>query len=189
MFQIYFSQNPEFGLKELSQIAQVIIAIANLGLGYYVFIYSRGKDQRSEKHSSNLYEQNIRLQWFKELVLQPNQITIKRYFDNLEKLQDLINPNKLDSQDRQNLSLYIKTETAYYRKNFVDLLKGIDQQLANDVKENMDNLFDSLTKSLFDPNINLKNSITYEKEIQSKIASSYNNLISLIYNYKGLNAR
>ncbi|MEI7897873.1 MAG: hypothetical protein WCJ26_12620 [bacterium] len=187
MFQVFVGEDHGFGLKEISQIAQVVIAIVNLLLAGYVFYYAKGKDRRVEQQASQLHEQNIKLQWFKELVLQPNLACIKNFFTALDTLERKIAGSPLAPNDRQELSAFIKSESHQYRKAFVDLLYGVDTGLGRSIKDNMDNLVDSLTTAIFDATINLKDPITFDKEVRSKIAESYNLLISLIYNYKGVN--
>ena len=61
-----------FSLSDIADLSQVIIAIANLFLAGYILIYQIRKDRKTDNETARLNEQNIKLQWFKELIVQPN---------------------------------------------------------------------------------------------------------------------
>ena len=72
------------------------------------------------------------------------------------------------------------------RKSFVDVLQLVDKRFAEQLLKNLDELVDGITNAIFNDELKLKVSSVYEKNIGSKISYSKNNLISQIYNYKGL---
>lgn len=173
-------------LATLADIAQVIIAIANLGLAFYVIIYQIGRDKKTELQAAKINEQNIRLQWFRELVIQPNQKAIETFYFNLHSLTSKINSNDLSEEEKLNLNAFVKNEASTLRKAFVDILHGIDSDLSHQVQNNIDTLVDTITEAIFNDELKLNNPDTYEKQIGSKISYSQNNLISIIFNYKAI---
>lgn len=175
-----------WSISDLSDVANVVIALVNIALAYYIFFYQKQKDQESKIASSKLQEQNIRLQWFKELIIQPHLGDINTFYVELHKLQGMITSNTLSEEKKIELSDFIKEKQAGLRKKFVDVLHGVHPQLYNDVIDNLDNLTDTLTTAIFNDGLNLTHSPTYEKEIGVKIMYSRNDLISKIYNYKGV---
>lgn len=184
-------------LSDYSDISNVVIAALGLLLTAYVFLYQRGKDKRDaaaqqqKEHDDRieatmLQEQNIRLQWFKELVVQPHLPDINRFYAKLHDIDQLIVENPLSENRRQQISELVKQEQAMLRKKFVDVLRGVNTQLYNDVIANLDTLIGAITITLFDDGFNLTHKPTFEREIGSKITYSRNDLIRLIYSYKGL---
>lgn len=173
-----------FPLKEASEIAQIFIALAGLTLAFYVFIYQRNKDNRTEFKTAQLNEQNIKLQWFKELIIHPNLSGIHSFYDNLHTLKDKIDSNELSEEKKIEINTFLKKELSELRKSFVDLLMATDSTFAKKTKENLDNLVDGITEAIFNDELKLNNSTTYENYIGSKITFSRNLLFSSIYNHR-----
>ena len=155
-------------------------------LAYYIFNYQIKKDQKLELRTAQLNEQNIKLQWFKELVIQPNKESIDNFYKNLLTIQDKINSNDLSDERKEFINNFAKEQLSNIRKDFVDVLLNIDSSFAKLVLENLDELIDDITNAIFNDELKLKNSTTYNKFIGSKILYSRNKLISQIYNYKGI---
>lgn len=197
MIFLQCSNTNVFSISDASDIANLIIAAFTLGLGYYIFVYQREKDkkdkvEREEKEQSNkietllLQEQNIKLQWFKELVIQPHLSDINNFYSSLHTLEQKITTNTLTEDKKFELIDFIKLEQSALRKTFVDVLHGVDSKLHDAVLTNFDNLTDEITNTIFNDGFNLTHKPTYEKEIGSKITYSRNDLLSKIYNYKGV---
>lgn len=173
-----------FSLSDASDIAQIILALASLALAFYIFIYQRNKDNRIELQTAQLNEQNIKLQWFKELIIHPNLPGIQNFYGNLHTIKDKIDSNDLSEEKKIEINTFIKKELSDIRKSFVDLLQAADSAFAKKTKENFDNLIDGITEAIFNDELKLNNSATYEKFIGSKITYSQNSLLSSIYNHK-----
>jgi len=184
MIQVFYGQDPPLGLKEASQVAQVVIAIASLFLAGYIFLYRRNRDQKHELQASILAEQNIKLQLFQELIVKPYHKTIMSFFENIDALDVKIQSNDLTEEDRQELISFVKGEFSVFRKSFIDLLYGINHDFGRAVQDIIDKLLDSITVSIFNNELKLKNPTTYDREIRSIISRSRNSLLSLIYNYR-----
>jgi len=174
-----------FSLSDIADLSQIIIAIANLFLAWYVLIYQIRKDEKMDNETARLNEQNIKLQWFKELIVQPNMNTIAVFYLNLHKIKSKINSNELSIEDKEDINNFVKAELRKLRKSFVDVLQLVDKKFAEQLLYNLDELVDDITNSIFNDELKLKISSVYEKNIGSKISYSKNNLISQLYNYKG----
>ena len=120
--------NTNFDKISISDIANVIIAFANIVLACYIFFYQIRKDKQNE------IKQN---------------------------------------------------ECSIFRKSFIDILRTVNHEVYIDVKNNIDQLLDHLTRKLLDVGLNLNDKPTFEREIGSRISYSHNDLISKLYNYKG----
>lgn len=175
-----------FTLSDGADWAQVIIAFANLILAGYVIIYQIGKDRKIENGTAKLNEQNIKLQWFKELVVQPNMEAITNFYTNLHTIDTKINSNDLTVDEKQDINEFVKAELSKLRKSFIDVVFFIDRPLSEQLMANLDELVDGITNAIFNDELKLKKPEVYEKNIGSKISASKNKIIALLYNYKGV---
>ncbi len=173
-------------ISALSDWAQVFIAIANLILAFYLLIYQRERDTKNENSTALLNEQNIKLQWFKELIVQPNMTEIILFYSNLHTIDSKINSNDLTDEEKQNINEFVKLELSKLRKSFVDGLFLIDKEFAQQLMSNLDELIDGITNVIFNDELKLKNPTVYEKNIGSKISVSKNKVIAQLFNYKGI---
>ena len=177
---------PGWSISDLSSVATIIIAGVNVFLAYYIFVYKRTKDKADKIEALTLQEQNIRLQWFKELVIQPHLADIYSFYAYLHRTENsftattpISEPEKIAIVDS------IKEQQSKIRKSFVDVLRGVNPQIYNGVKNNLDKLIDDITTAIFNDNLKINDKATFDKEIGSLISYSRNDLISKIYNYKG----
>jgi hypothetical protein len=177
---------PAGSLKDLAQVSQVIIALANLFLAGYVLFYQIRKDRKTEFQTAKLNEQNIKLQWFKELVVQPNMEIIELFYTNLHTLKEKISSNDLTTEEAEDINEFVKGELSKIRKSLVDVMQLIDKQFAEQLLVNLDELVDGITNAIFNDELKLKNPNVYDKHIGSKIHYSKNNLFAQLYNYKGI---
>lgn len=180
----------------ISDIANILIACANVLLAGYVFIYQKNKDiddklsQKEKDQADKLYvlknqEQNIRLLWFKELIVQPHLAGIITFYKNMHGLEAKLS-NTITDEIKHEISQFIKHECSSLRKSFIDILRTVDPKLHSAIQNNIDTLLDHITNKLFDPGLNLNDRPTYEREVGSKISYSHNDLISKLYSYKGV---
>ena len=173
-------------LSSFSNVAQVVIALVNIFLAYYIIKYQRNKDTESERRAVELQDQSIKLQWFKELIIQPNLDTINSFFSKLHNLKVEFEHGALSDELKEQLNNKIKLEQSNLRKSFVELLSSVDKNLGTCTKSNLDNLIDHATEVLFNPEILISSPADFDKYIGSKISESRNELFLIIYNYKGI---
>jgi|GEM_PF-2284238 len=192
MFLCCDYSDADWSISDIASIANIFIAAVNISLVYYIFVYQRQKDLSSKVEANQLHEQAIHLQWFKDLIIQPHLVDINKFYQELHGLDSKINTYLIGSAislpdaAKDELSKFIKLEQSKLRKTFVDVLLGVNRSLYQDVLNNIDQLIDDITNVIFDDNLNLFNKPTYDKEIGSKITYSRNDLISHIFNYKGI---
>ncbi len=176
---------PSSLISEISDIANIVIAIISLALAFYIFVYQRDKDSKDKREALNLQEQSIRLQWFKELIIQPHLVEIETFYSHLHSIESRFTPAGITDEQKIEVINFIKDERSKVRKTFGDILINVNPELYNHIKTNLDNLIDKITNIIFDDGLNLHHKPTFDKEIGSLISYSHNDLISKIYNYKG----
>src|SRR5579872_292634 len=72
-------------LENISSIAPILTAIASFSLAFYVFIYQRSKDNKEKAERIKELHRNVRLQWFKDAIIQPNLDGIYAFFKMMHK--------------------------------------------------------------------------------------------------------
>jgi hypothetical protein len=180
----------------ISEFTNIVIAIANVALASYVFIYQIRKDKKNELAQTekeqldritvlDLQEQNIRLLWFKEIIVQPHLTNVNLFYQNLHSIEEKLSKSTISEEIKADTLEFIKSECSKIRKSFIDILRTVNPELYNDIKNNIDSLLDHITGKLFDAGLNLNDKRTFEREVGSKISYSHNDLISKLYNYKG----
>lgn len=176
---------PTLSLSDLSDIAQVIIALINIILAIYIFIYQRIQNSKNELHTTELYEQNIKLQWFKEIIIQPNIKHLYIFFENLEKIKDIVNSDNLNEDEIIQMNAYIKDEAKKFRKKFNDVILHVDEEMYKNIKTKIEDLVTKLTTVISDDEYKLTNLKTIEREILEPINYAQNEVVSIVFKYKG----
>lgn len=185
-----------WSISDYADLANIVIAFFNLGLAFYIFVYQRNKDNKDKQLLSkreqvnkiealNIQEQNIRLQWFKELIIQPHINEINIFYSKLHSLEKSLTRDIVTEEEKIKIITFIKFEQSKLRKAFGDILINVNLQLYIDIKINLDSLIDLITERIFDDNLPLNKGSNFEKHIGSVISYSHNDLISKIFNYKG----
>jgi hypothetical protein len=172
-------------LDSIAKVSQIVIASSTLLLGYFVFVYNKTKDSRTALLTAQSNERTIKLQWFKELVIQPNLTHLYSFFENLESLKQKITSDNLVDDDALSLNRYVNDLASEFRKNFYDILLSIDSNLYNEIKTNIDELVTKLTTAISNDEHKLTNEKTYNKVILDPITSSKNQLLSSLFKYRG----
>lgn len=185
MVIFFLKEEDWFSISNLSGISNIIIAFLTLYLGYYVFIYQKNKDSKSDEEIELNRIKNIKLQWFKEIIIQPKIELVFKFYDNINRIQHQIKANDLNDNDKIEIINFIKKEQTILRKSFLDLIQHINSELYNDLTMNVDNLTDKLTDVISNDELKLMNEQTYNREIKSKIEYSYSGFLSRIFNYCG----
>lgn len=174
-------------LSEASDVAQVFIAAVNIALAVYIFIYQRNQSSRSEATTAQLNEQNIKLQWFKDLIVQPNLHFLYFFYSNLETgLRQGISSDNLSEAEIMALNRFIKDEAKAFRISFTDSILQVNRELYDRIKTNVDELVSEMTKALSDDEHKLTNSKTFDKVLGDPIRYSRNSVLAILYSYKGV---
>jgi hypothetical protein len=172
-------------LETLSNISNIIIAFLTLVLGFYVFVYQKNKDNKSDEETEINRRKNIKLQWFKEIIIQPKIDLVFKFYDQINSIKSKINGNDLNDDEKIEIINFIKKEQSELRKSFLDLVQHINNDLHSELSLNVDKLTDNLTDVISNDEFKLKNKVTYNREIKSKIEYSYSEFLSKIFNYCG----
>jgi len=173
-------------ISDIADMANIVIAAVNLLLAGYIFIYQRERDKTDRASQLRRQEQSIKLQWFKELIIQPCLPEINAFYNNLHSIESKLAVDTISNDLKIETSKFVKNSGAVLRKSFCDILPSVSSQLHLDIRKNIDGLVDKISSKIIDAGLNLNDKPTFEREIGSIISRSRNNLIKQIYAYKGI---
>jgi hypothetical protein len=164
---------PDF-LTQAANVSNIVVAIASFFLAFYIFFRQRKKENLDN-----------RLQWFKELILEPNKQSIYQFYDAVTISSQKFAGGRLSDFDKVQILDEIKISCSTFRRNFINLIFVADQQLAREIQWGVDGLLDAMTGSAFDPNLNLNDEIEFEEHVTSVISRNKNFLLGRIFTYDG----
>lgn len=184
-FVIHFGEKQDKGLT-IVDCANIIIAAVSLLLAFYIFIYQRDKDKKSDYKTAKLNEQNINLQWFKELIIQPHyDLVIETYRNLINYTIDFQSPGDTLYHEKINVYIgFLKDHLFHLRRNFIALFETVDPKLYTQAIAIIDEVIDNITNNILNQDVDLTVRDTYESIILKEIISSKNKMIKLIYTYK-----
>ncbi len=164
----------DFSLDNIEKIANIIIALLTLVLGCYVFVYQKVKDKNDR-----------RIQWFKDLVIQPKLDEVNKFYKNVSTLKTEIKSNDLSEEEKIAVITKVKKEASDFRKNFLSVIQNLTPDLYKSIQENIDKLTDDLTTAISNDELKLCNEKTYEREIAQKIQDSHSFVLKQIFEFNG----
>lgn len=185
-YSLFCCLKEENNIWEIIQgITNILISLLTLFLTYYVFIYQKKKDKSDKENSIQQQSKNNKLQWFKELIIQPKMNEVFDYFEKIKTLKNDINSNELSMDQRQDLIERIKQYQSDFRKSFLEIVQNVNSSLYNDLLKHIDDLTDKLTEVISNDELKLCHEKTYDREIQKPIDKTYNNFMASIFNFEG----
>lgn len=177
--------NSESLVDVFSKWSQIILGVLTLCLAFYVFIYQKNKDKKDVVKADLIAKKAIKLQWFKDIIIEPNVQYLFKFYENVSGIKQKIKSTDLSDDEKVEIIQFIKEEQSQLRKSFLDLVRCIDSKLFDSIFDNIDLLTDALTNTISNDELKLKNDRTYEREINSKIQSSYAIVMEMIFSYEG----
>lgn len=161
-------------ISTISDISSIFTAIAGTALALYVFIYQRKQDERSH-----------RLQWFKDLIIDPNKSLIYEFYAQIIEIAKRLGSPQLVDYDKSVILQEFRNECASFRRNFIKLIQSVDSSMEKDLLDDIDRLSDFMTQVAFDPLVNLSDEGIYENTVSLSISRSKNYLLARIFRYDG----
>jgi hypothetical protein len=167
-------QNDSDIISLIADIADIFVAVCTLGLAIYVFGYERAKHRR-----------DARLQWFKELIIEPNKSVLYGFFSEIQKSTQGFKSYQLIDTTKLQILEDIKDKCSRFRKDFIILLRPGDEALEQDIQKNVDDMLDTITRNIFDANFNLNSDAEFNIHIDSVIAKTKLFVFSRIFTFEG----
>ena len=171
-------------IENLSTISTIVTALASLALATYVFIYQRRKDNKEQAEQMKEIHRNVRLQWFKDAIIQPNLVDIYTFYRSLHNEVFILHEPVTDIQKSLVIE-NVKTHCYDFRKSFIELISAVDKDTHMKVQKSLDILLDTLTNNIFDEGINLSHPPTFNEKIEKPINNCKTGLFTILFNYEG----
>lgn len=165
-------------LDNICSIANIIIALANVGLIFYIFIHNNKKD-KSDK------EKTRRQHLLKTLVLDYNMPKFYSFYEEIEEEAKGLLKRNLLIADKSQINENIQQKTFDLRRNFIDMFLVIDNKLYRKLMDILDNFIDTLTEAIFDEGINLDYKPKYDEIVSKIIGESKTAIIGELFSYTG----
>jgi hypothetical protein len=173
-------------LLSVSDITNIFIALANLALLYYVFVYQKQKDRADKLERQVSSDQEINLNWFKELIIAPNIQKIYAFFEELNTTSQVLRKSGLTIAERQSVDKKIKEIFSTFNRSFIGLLFSVNVDFAESNKKILDNLQAHLITKTFEENLALTVENIFKENFENPILEAHKDVISNIHHFKGI---
>ncbi|HAK77402.1 MAG TPA: hypothetical protein DCR35_05180 [Runella sp.] len=185
--KILSQSSPDSGsfLSDAADWANVLVAAFAFFFSIYTYHSQRKKDRENNLETQKQQEKNIRLQWYKDVVISPRVDKLNHFFNQLHTLRNQITTPDLDNDTKIELIDFCKNELSSLRKEFIDFILPINAVLYEKIKQELDNLIDSLTQTIDNDTLKLNNPVVYEAHINSHIVKTYTNVFTFVFSYEG----
>ena len=154
------------------------IAIVGVVLTIFLIMYTLIYNRRT-----------LRLQWFRELILEPNKKPIEEFYKDMYALDlefNKIKAHVLTDDKRAELIQDIMNKVTDINRLFTSILVVANVRLADRVTSNWEGLGEDLAKVIYSHNIaDLKEKNFYRENIEETIDRSRRQYINTIYSYRG----
>lgn len=166
-------------LDTFYSIANIVIALANVVLIYFIF-------RLNKKKNDNDKEKERKLSLLKTLVLDYNMQKFYAFFQDINTTAYSLKENGLTNTRKKEINEKIKDYSSILRHEFIDVFLAIDNSLYDKILIKTDELIDSLTNAIFDDGINLSHPPKYDELISKKISESKTEIIRILFSYTGV---
>jgi hypothetical protein len=160
----------------ISDIANVIMAIINVILLFYIFIYQKQKDIQDHRTLVDQIQLSTKSDWFKLVILEPNVKTLHDYFSSIISTVKTVSP-KNTPDEKIMIIRKIEEESNNFELKFLSLLGSVNQDLENSCIRVIDKLREDTIQNISSDNItdsNILVRLTTSKE---------RDIISILYNF------
>lgn len=175
------STNWEF----IDHVSSVVTACANLALAVYVFIYSNYRDRKNDKDTAETFERTIKIQSFKDIIIQPHLQEILFTFENITSIESKIVSLPFIIANRISINESVKSNTRLLRQKFINAVLLVDGTLGHELILLMDELTDTITFQLFNRSVDLSSFAEYDSLVGKKISDTRNQVLAKLYSYRG----
>jgi hypothetical protein len=172
-------------LSDVADIAQVFIALINIGLVIFIIQTDLKKTSYAKMDEALKNSTSIKLQGFKEFIITPNFIHLQDFFNNLLTLKQKITSSQIDEELNIELNKFIKNEVSKFRVNFNDAILNVNRALFDAIKLKIEGLSDHLVTVISDGSYDLTDVDLYSVHIATPINYTKSEIVALIITYKG----
>lgn len=172
-------------ISAISHLTLAIVSIVNFIFIYCIFRKQKKKDLEDFNKSEKLRRENLKLTWFRELIILPQWDNVNNYYENVLIIASKLKVQNLLYGEKMKILNELKDETSELRKSFVDILMVVDLRLHSLVLASLDKMQDGITEVAYDEGINLNHEPKFKSKVENLITYSKNDIISLVFSFDG----
>lgn len=172
-------------LNAFAAIVQVPLTIINLFFAGFL-IWNQIKRERLDRDDKLIAEtKSTRLQWFKELIIQPNINNFLSLFISLEHTWAKLKSSSLTIEQKITINEEAKLHFYDLKSKMVDLIISANKKLHTEFITELDKLLDHVSTVIFESTTDLSDDNLYTKNISEPIENARLKLMALIFSYDG----
>lgn len=168
----------EMNLEQYSQIADIITGIFSLLFAVFIFVHQIKKDTTTEIKNKNI-------DWLHKLIIEPKLTLIYGFYDDLIRSSVNLKTHGLTNAAKSRINFNNNDLFEDFENSFTILLLAIDRNLYDKIKDELYELQDYLTTTIFDSNIILSNEVVFNNSCKKPIIENRTKLLQILFNYRG----
>ncbi len=172
------SFNAHDWVRTITIILTFVLSIVNLFYAVIIFYYK-------DKKEDIVKEKDLKVGWFKSLILDYNLEHFHDFFQDTEKQLEKLKVKNITDKRKETINETIKEYQSSLRKKFLDMLLAVDEKLYSDTIDELDKLIDHFTEVMFNPKINLAHQPRFDEEIVKRLTETRTNILKMFFDYKG----
>ena len=165
-------------IEIVCMIATVTIALVNVSLVIYMFVKNRNRDVFSK-------EKSRKLNLLKTLVLDYCMHSFYDFYRDIDNEVENLKNKDIDNEIKKKINEKLLFYGKILEQKFTDLFIGINPNLHERIKQEIDNLLDGFTENIFDENINIYTQENFSRLITNRIIDSKTQIIKILFGYSG----
>lgn len=167
-----------FSLDNFQKISTVIIAFVNL---YLLIKYTNFRNSNDKMEKEN----DRKINWLKTLILDHNLNKFYDFYDLVKSELANLRLRGLSDVQKQTIDSNVGDHFINLRRDFIDILLAIDENLYKQILDDIDKLQTHLTNITFDNGINLDVDSKFKILILEELTKSKTSIIKLLFSYRG----
>lgn len=165
-------------IRTAGTLVTVVLALINLLYAVKIF---RHKDKKEDDQK----QKDIRAAAFKNLVLDHSLDRFFVYFSEIETKLSELKRKSVSLKTRKEVNEYVLEKSSDLRRNFVDLIRAVSDDLYDDVLSDIDSMSDRFTDDIFQLNLDFSDSTTYDSRISNRLSSTKTTILKRLVEYDG----
>ena len=165
-------------VRTIGTLITVVVSLINLIYAIKIFHY---KDKKEDAQK----QKDIRAAAFKNLILDQTSERLFAYFKNVESELLKLRQSDIDTSEKQRINQYMIDQSAEIRREFVDSMRAVSDNLYDQILRYLDRMSDSFTNDIFNEDIDLSNHAIFDARISNCLSSTRTNILRSLIAYDG----
>lgn len=165
-------------IRTIGTLVTVVVSLINLIYAIKIFRY---KDKKEDAQK----QRDIRTAAFKNLILDQTSEHLFVYFKNLESELLKLRQSGISTDEKQRINQYVIEQSAELRRDFVDSMRAVSDNLYDQILKNLDRMSDSFTNDIFNDDIDFSNYAVFDMRISNCLSATRTNILKCLIAFDG----